>query len=293
MNRRQCTKFSRRLTQLWGEGTKTLADILRVFNALADRSVRYKPCHNQLGKAAFPTFTWQLFDHLLQHLVLRVLGPVPGDALRCFDDVLRQDGTYFAVVDGERQFLPTPGDLRRKLLRADRGDMDVASCRRVHDAGGSFIVRFQTGVNPVGGRATVGGARAPLVEWEQAGCPPGAPHREVWGSARAVEAERSPVSAPAPVESHAEGAPDPTVRLWGLASPPRRYSAHAPDVKYITASIRDGHNGNPELEASPSFSSTAPTIRDGCALTASCQRGSGGEDGGGGLEKYGVHGWGA
>jgi len=237
MNRRQFTKFSRRLTQVLGEGTitrlgrttgfthrlrevtphrmaialltslscystKTLADILRVFNALTDRSVRYKPFHNQLAKQAFPTFTWQLFDHLLQHLVLRVLAPVPGHALRCFDDILLQDGTAFAVVDalrdtfpgrftkispaavelhatmslfhdqairvhlapdadGERQFLPAPGDLRRKLLLADRGYMDVAYCRRVHHAEGSFIVRFQTGINPVVVRALVGGRQRP------------------------------------------------------------------------------------------------------------------------------------
>ena len=233
MNRRQFTKFSRRLTRVLGEGgitrlgrttgfthrlravtphrmaialltslscysTKTLADILRVFNALADRSVQYKPFHTQLAKPAFPTFTWQLFEHLLQHLVVRVLAPVPGHALRGFDAILLQDGTSFAVVDalrdtfpgrftkispaavelhatmslfhdqairvhltpdaaGERQFLPAPGDLRRKLLLADRGYMDVAYCRRVHHAGGSFIVRFQTKINPVVARALVGG----------------------------------------------------------------------------------------------------------------------------------------
>ena len=89
MNRRQCTKFSRRLIMVLGEGTvtrlgratgfthrlrevtphrmaialltslschstQTLADILRVFNALADRTVRYKPFLNQLAKTAFP-----------------------------------------------------------------------------------------------------------------------------------------------------------------------------------------------------------------------------------------------
>jgi hypothetical protein len=237
MNRRQFTKFSRRLTLVLGEdgitrlgrttgfthrlrevtphrmaialltslscySTKTLADILRVFNALADRSVRYKPFHNQLAKPAFPTFTWQLFEHLLQHLVLRVLAPVPGHVLRGFDDILLQDGTSFAVVDalrdtfpgrftkispaavelhatmslfhdqairvhltpdaaGERQFLPAPGDLRRKLLLADRGYMDVNYCRRVHHAGGAFIVRFQTKINPVVVRALVGGRERP------------------------------------------------------------------------------------------------------------------------------------
>ena len=233
MNTRQCTKFAHRLTQVLGAGTitrlgrttgfthrlrevtphrmaialltslschstQTLADILRVFNALTDRSVRYKPCHNQLAKHAFPTFTWHLFDLLLDHLVLRVLAPLPGHALRRFDDILLQDGSSFAVVDalqdtfpgrfttvspaavelyatmslfhdqairvhlapdadGERQFLPAPGDLRRTLILADRGYMDIDYCRHVHHAGGSFIVRFKTGVNPVVIRARVGG----------------------------------------------------------------------------------------------------------------------------------------
>ena len=194
------------LTSLSCHSTQTLADILRVFNALTDRSVRYKPFHNQLAKHAFPTFTWHLFDLLLDHLVLRVLAPLPGHALRRFDDILLQDGSSFAVVDalqdtfpgrfttvsppppwnciatmslfhdqaihvhlapdadGERQFLPAPGDLHRKLILADRGYMDIDYCRHVHHAGGySFIVRFKTGVNPVVVRARVGGRER--VSW--------------------------------------------------------------------------------------------------------------------------------
>ena len=141
MNTRQCTKFVHRLTQVLGAGTitrlgrttgfthrlrevtphrmaialltslschstQTLADILRVFNALTDRSVRYKPFHNQLAKHAFPTFTWHLFDLLLDHLVLRVLAPLPGHALRRFDDILLQDGSSFAVVDALQDTFP-------------------------------------------------------------------------------------------------------------------------------------------------------------------------------------------
>ena len=66
-------------------------------------------------------------------------------------------------ADGERQFLPAPGDLHRKLILADRGYMDIDYCRHVHHAGGSFIVRFKTGVNPVVVRARVGGRER--VSW--------------------------------------------------------------------------------------------------------------------------------
>lgn len=195
------------LASLSCHDTKTLADILRVFNALTDRAVRYKPFHNQLAKSAFPLFMWGLFDQLLQHLVLRVLAPVPGHVLRRFDDIWLQDGSSFAVLDhlqdtfpgrftkvrpaavelhatmslfadqaiqvhvapdadGERQFLPAPDTLRRKLLLADRGYMDIDYCRRVHHAGGSFIVRFKTGINPCIVHAVAGGRERPTWRGE-------------------------------------------------------------------------------------------------------------------------------
>ena len=285
MNTRQCTKFSHRLTQVLGAGTitrlgrttgfthrlrevtphrmaialltslschstQTLADILRVFNALTDRSVRYKPFHNQLAKHAFPTFTWHLFDLLLDHLVLRVLAPLPGHALRRFDDILLQDGSSFAVVDalqdtfpgrfttvspaavelhatmslfhdqaihvhlapdadGERQFLPAPGDLHRKLIFADRGYMDIDYCRHVHHAGGSFIVRFKTGVNPVCRPRAGRGTRAGVVAWENTGRYPRPSQGHVGRPARALDTRRSPVAAPAhlePLDAGAHGA---------------------------------------------------------------------------------------
>ena len=175
--------------------------------------MRYKPFHNQLAKRAFSTFTWHLFDLLLDRLVLRVLAPLPGHALQRFDGILLQDGSSFAVVDalqdtlpgrftkispaavelhatmslfhdqairvhlapdadGERQFLPAPDDLRRKLILADRGYMDINYCRHVHHAGGSFIVRLKAGVNPVVVRDRLRGTSADLlVRWTH-GDPP-------------------------------------------------------------------------------------------------------------------------
>ena len=78
--------------------TETLAGILRVFNALTGCAVRYKPFHNQLAKAAFPTFTWSLFERLLDRFVVHVLAPLPGSSLRRFDDILLQDGSSFALL---------------------------------------------------------------------------------------------------------------------------------------------------------------------------------------------------
>jgi IS4 transposase len=196
------------LTSLSCYKTTTLADILRVFNALSGRSVRYKPFHNQLAKEAFPVFTWRVFQRLLDRLVVRVLAPLPGNALRRFDDILLQDGSSFALVDklrhtfpgrftkispaavelhatmslfedqaisvqlapdadGERQFLPEPSELRRKLLIADRGYMDIDYCERVDVAGGSFIVRFKKHVNPLIHDAMLGRSRRPSWKGKQ------------------------------------------------------------------------------------------------------------------------------
>ena len=125
--------------------TKTLADILRVFNALADRSVRYKPFHNQLAKDAFPTFMWHLFDLLLEHLVLRVLAPVPGHALRCFDDILLQDGTSFAVVDALQDTFPG------RFTKMSPAAVELhATMSLFHDQA------IRTGINPVVVRARLG-----------------------------------------------------------------------------------------------------------------------------------------
>ncbi len=182
--------------------TETLAGILRVFNALTDRAVRYKPFHNQLAKASFPAFTWRLFELLLDRFVVHVLAPLPKSSLRCFDDIWIQDGSSFALVDslqdvypgrftkispaavelhatmsvlqdqaitvslapdsvGEREFLPEPEELRRKLFMADRGYMNIEYCHAVDAAGGSYIIRFKKGINPVIHQAKVGKKKRP------------------------------------------------------------------------------------------------------------------------------------
>jgi len=48
----------------------------------------------------------------------------------------------------EQAFLPEPTSLRDRLLLADRGDVDVHDLRRVHDAGGFFLIRAKAGMNP-------------------------------------------------------------------------------------------------------------------------------------------------
>lgn len=100
------------VTALAVQQVQSLADLLRAFNAMTDRSVQYKPFHNQLSKVAFPVFMKASFEHLLSELSLRVLAPLPGNALRQFDDIVIQDGSSFAVKDElAKQF---PGRFKHK-----------------------------------------------------------------------------------------------------------------------------------------------------------------------------------
>ena len=167
--------------------------------------VRYKPFHNQLAKRAFSTFTWHLFDLLLDRLVLRVLAPLPGHALQRFDGILLQDGSSFAVVDalqdtlpgrftkispaavelhatmslfhdqairvhlapdadGERQFLPAPDDLRRKLILADRGFI-VVTCTTPGAPSLCASRRGSTPSSSARGSAGVSGCRGVGNNW--------------------------------------------------------------------------------------------------------------------------------
>ena len=48
----------------------------------------------------------------------------------------------------EQAFLPEPAALRGSLLLADRGYLDLHYMRRVQDAGGFFLIRAKTGMNP-------------------------------------------------------------------------------------------------------------------------------------------------
>lgn len=113
------TQFARRLrdvtphrmavclvTGLAVERVMTLADLLRVFNALTGRRVRYKPFHNQLVKEQFPAFMRGVFEHLASRLVMRVLGAGPGHALRQFEDIVVHDGSSMQLADSLRAQFP-------------------------------------------------------------------------------------------------------------------------------------------------------------------------------------------
>jgi len=51
--------------------------------------------------------------------------------------------------EGERQFLPQPQELHRRLLLGDRGYQSVDYCREVAAAGGFVLIRHQTRIDPL------------------------------------------------------------------------------------------------------------------------------------------------
>lgn len=85
---------------------ETLADLLRAFVAYTGTCVAYKPFHNQLAKAAFPTFMKAVLHRLVSELLIKVLEPVPDGALACFSDIIIQDGSSFAVKDALKGSFP-------------------------------------------------------------------------------------------------------------------------------------------------------------------------------------------
>jgi hypothetical protein len=81
-----------------GAGVATwLADILRTFNAFTQKSIRYKPFHNQISKAKFPVFVHAVLEELLAKLTSPVLRAVPKKMLGQFEEILIHDGTSFAL----------------------------------------------------------------------------------------------------------------------------------------------------------------------------------------------------
>jgi hypothetical protein len=83
-----------------------LADILRTFNAFTGLSVRYKPFHNQLRKAAFPEFMRRLLERTLAKMTRPVLKAGLGSKLEQFRDILLHDGSSFALKDELRREWP-------------------------------------------------------------------------------------------------------------------------------------------------------------------------------------------
>lgn len=94
------------LSTLGASKATWIADILRTFNAFTGLSIRYKPFHNQLRKAAFPEFMRRLLERTLEKMTRPVLAAGLGSKLGKFRDILLHDGSSFALKDGLKKEWP-------------------------------------------------------------------------------------------------------------------------------------------------------------------------------------------
>lgn len=85
---------------------KTIADVHRAFNALCNTRVQYKPFHNQLVKATFPTFMRGLCEQLMARLTSEVLRFAPQSPFAQFTHITIHDGTSFAVKSTLKKTFP-------------------------------------------------------------------------------------------------------------------------------------------------------------------------------------------
>ncbi|MBV7264535.1 IS4 family transposase [Photobacterium sp. WH77] len=151
------------------------------------QNVAYKPFHNQLRKDSFADFMKELVKFATVQLLQKSSRSMPAK-LSHFDDVILQDGSSFRVHDGlrevfpsrfknypaaiechmtmslfdqspktmtvtadtasERTYLPTPGNIEKKLLLADAGYVDFSYFEQLSRHNGHFIVRGGKSLNP-------------------------------------------------------------------------------------------------------------------------------------------------
>jgi hypothetical protein len=78
---------------------RTIADILRTFNAQNGLDTRYKAFYNRLARPEFPVFVRQVYRDILCALSQNVLRAAGQEQFGYFDDIVIQDGSSFAVHD--------------------------------------------------------------------------------------------------------------------------------------------------------------------------------------------------
>lgn len=76
-----------------------IADIVRTYNKITDKRIKYKPFYNQLAKKEFPEFLLLVLERIVMKFAMRMLdNQLPGK-LSLFGDIIIHDGTSFALKD--------------------------------------------------------------------------------------------------------------------------------------------------------------------------------------------------
>ncbi len=112
------TEFSQRLRKLtptravWtfvtglASGTvNTLADFVRLFKELTGETIEYKPFHDRLSNPTFPDLLRTTLCNLMSQLTVPILKG-KSRYLKCFSDIILQDGSSFALNDALSEVYP-------------------------------------------------------------------------------------------------------------------------------------------------------------------------------------------
>jgi hypothetical protein len=83
-----------------------IADVYRAFNALCGTTVQYKPFHNPLVKAPFPTFRCTVCEHLMRRLTIEVVRFTPQSPFARFTPIALHDGTSLGVKSTLKKTFP-------------------------------------------------------------------------------------------------------------------------------------------------------------------------------------------
>ena len=176
------------ITALGDKSVSTVTDLHRYFVKLTETDVQYKPFHNQLSKPEFSQLMKSLVDVALSEWQQQILGTEvtlsdfkrivlqDGSSFAVHDslketfkgrftkispaaievhvswDVLKGYPEQIAVSadsKAEYDFLPEAESLVDTLFLADRGYFKLSYLESIDTAGGFYVVRAKTTVNPV------------------------------------------------------------------------------------------------------------------------------------------------
>lgn len=176
------------ITALGDKSVDTVTDLHRYFVKLTETDVQYKPFHNQLSKPEFATLMKSLVDVALSEWQQQILGTEvtlsdfkrivlqDGSSFAVHDslketfkgrftkispaaievhvswDVLKGYPEEIAVSadsKAEYDFLPDANTLANTLFLADRGYFKLSYLESIDAAGGFYVVRAKTTVNPI------------------------------------------------------------------------------------------------------------------------------------------------
>ena len=103
-------------------------------------------------------FTWTVFEHLLDRLVVRVLAPLPDNALRRFDDI-----TDLGLA-GPTALSEALGVHRTTLFR-NRRKYEAKGAPGLRRARSDFIAVASDEANDVTGAVASGRSGLPPIDW--------------------------------------------------------------------------------------------------------------------------------